>query len=391
MYSQEFKSEKELRISKIQSQMRAQQIDACLIASNTNLYYVADRVFRGYVYVPQDGNPIYFVIRPVGLKGDDVIYIRKPEQIADELARLAVVSPKRLGLELDWLTYNDAQRLSAVFANSEICNSTLVLKCARMVKTDFEVNKIREDGMHQCAAYGKVAEIYKTGMTDLEFQIELERVLRLEGSIGYARVSGHLMDINMGSVLCGENADAPTPFDFAVGGAGTNSSLPVGADGCVMQDGTTLMVDMNGNFNGHQSDITRVWRIGEVGELAERAHNVSRKILREMESMGVPGCKVADMYNKAIQIVEEAELTDYFMGHTQKAAFIGHGVGIELNELPVLTPRSKDILEKNMTIAIEPKFVIPQVGAVGVENTYVVSESGLVNLTPFPEEMVELQ
>ena len=109
-----------------------------------------------------------------------------------------------------------------------------------------------------------------------------------------------------------------------------------------------------------------------------------------LEKMGVPGCKVADMYNRAMEIVEQHGLTDYFMGHTQKAAFIGHGVGIELNEMPVLTPRSKDVLEKNMTIAIEPKFVVPGVGAVGVENTYLVTNNGLENLTPFPEEMAEL-
>ena len=131
-------------------------------------------------------------------------------------------------------------------------------------------------------------------------------------------------------------------------------------------------------------------RIHPYQVVTEKAHEVSRQILREMEKMGVPGCKVADMYNRAMEIVEEAGLANYFMGHTQKAAFIGHGVGIELNEMPVLTPRSKDVLEANMTIAIEPKFVIPHVGAVGVENTYVVTSEGLENLTPFPEEMAEL-
>ena len=390
MYRADLKSELLLRTKKIQDKMIAQGIDACLIAGNANLYYISDRVFRGYVFVRQEGEPIYFVIRPVGLKGDNVIYVRKPEQIAEELVKLGIEMPKKLGLELDWLTFNDAKRLSSVFPKAEVCNSTGVLKGARMVKTDLEVAKMREDGCHQTAAYAKVPEIYKKGMTDLQFQIELERVLRLEGSIGFARVSGHLMEINLGSVLNGENADAPTPFDFAVGGSGVNQSLPVGANGKEMLEGTTVMVDMNGNFNGHQSDITRVWRIGKVDEMTEKAHEVSRQILREMEKMGVPGCKVADMYNRAIEIVEEAGLTDYFMGHTQKAAFIGHGVGIELNEMPVLTPRSKDVLEANMTIAIEPKFVIPHVGAVGVENTYVVTSEGLENLTPFPEEMAEL-
>ena len=89
-------------------------------------------------------------------------------------------------------------------------------------------------------------------------------------------------------------------------------------------------------------------------------------------------------------MVKEAGMDDYFMGHNQKAGFIGHGVGIEVNELPVLAPRSKDIFEKGNVIAIEPKFVIPGTGAVGIENTYVVTDEGLEQITNFPEELTEL-
>ena len=78
------------------------------------------------------------------------------------------------------------------------------------------------------------------------------------------------------------------------------------------------------------------------------------------------------------------------MGHTQKAGFIGHGVGIEVNELPVLAPRSRDVLEEGNVIAIEPKFVIPHVGAVGIENTYLVRKDGLECLTKSPEDISEL-
>ena len=83
MYSSELKAELMLRASKIQEKMKANGVDACLIAGNANLYYISDRVFRGYVYIEQQGEPIYFVIRPVGLKGTNVVYIRKPEQIAE--------------------------------------------------------------------------------------------------------------------------------------------------------------------------------------------------------------------------------------------------------------------------------------------------------------------
>ena len=73
------------------------------------------------------------------------------------------------------------------------------------------------------------------------------------------------------------------------------------------------------------------------------------------------------------------------MGTQQQAKFIGHGVGLQINELPVLTPRSQEVLESGMVFALEPKFVIPGTGAVGIENTMLVTDSGVENLTVFEE------
>ena len=89
-------------------------------------------------------------------------------------------------------------------------------------------------------------------------------------------------------------------------------------------------------------------------------------------------------------MAREAGLHEYFMGHRQKAGFVGHGVGIEINELPVIAPRSRDILQENNVIALEPKFVIPKTGAVGIENTYVVTPDGLKPLTNTPEGLTSL-
>ena len=88
--------------------------------------------------------------------------------------------------------------------------------------------------------------------------------------------------------------------------------------------------------------------------------------------------------------MEEEGLAAYFMGTKQQAKFVGHGVGLQINELPVLTPRSKEILEENMIFALEPKFVLPEIGAVGVENTYLVTAQGCEKLTLSPEEIINL-
>lgn len=79
------------------------------------------------------------------------------------------------------------------------------------------------------------------------------------------------------------------------------------------------------------------------------------------------------------------------MGTVQQAKFIGHGVGLEINEPPVITPRSKDTLLSGMTIALEPKFVLPGIGAVGIENTYIVHDEELENITQCEEKIIVLK
>ena len=390
--SEELRGEISFRIKRIQGIMAESGIDGMLISGNANIFYTSARFFRGYTYVPSQGEAVYFVVRPVEytFEGVKSFCIRKPEQIPSVMEDNAIPLPATLAVEEDALTYSEVMRLRKVFPDASAVDAGPVMRRARMQKTAYEIGQMKIDGLHQAAAYRRIPHIYREDMTDVEFQVEIERVLRPEGALGYSRMSGRLMEINLGSVLYGPNADAPTPYEFALGGAGTDPSLPVGADGSIMRAGHTVMVDMNGGFNGYQSDMTRVWRIGDVPAIAVKAHECSRRILRRLEAIGRPGCPVSDLYHEAMKIVEEDGLEKYFMGHTQQVGFIGHGVGIELNEQPAITPRSKDTLLEDMTLAIEPKFVIPEIGAVGVENTYVVAPDGLQSITPFPEEIQEL-
>lgn len=387
-----FRKEMALRVAKVQHLMQKQNIDGLLISSNANLYYITGRVFRGYVYLSLDHAPIVFVIRPVGLEGDNVIYIRKPEMIINELRNKGIETINNLALEESSSSYSEIVRLRNAMRFENTVNGSTLLAEARMIKTDFEVEKMREDGLKQAKSYMQISSVFKQGMTDTDLQIEIERILRKNGCLGFYRTSGPLMETNLGTVLTGENADNPTPYDFAVGGGGIDTSLPTGAAGLSICSTNTVSVDACGNFNGYQTDMTRVWAPNPetLPEIAKKAHNCSLKILDDFQQNCKPGHQVAEMYNRAMQIVTEANLEEYFMGHTQKAPFIGHGVGIELNELPVITPRSKHLLEPGMTIAIEPKFVIPGVGPVGVENTYVVTSSGLECITKMEMQIMQL-
>ncbi len=378
------RDESNRRLDRVKSQMAEPGIPALLISDNANKYYLTGRVFDGYVYIPLEGPVIYFVRRPVELEGDDVVYIRKPEEIA---GTIGLNVPPAIGLELDVLPYSTAMRLKNIFPESELKNASTVMRHARAVKTPQEIEMIRRSGVKHVHVYSRIPRLFKADMTDMELQVEIERVSRLEGCLGQFRISGDSMELYMGNVLVGDNADAPSPYDFAMGGAGLDPSLPVGANGTPIRPGNTVMVDMNGNFDGYMTDMTRVFALGDIAPLALEAHRCSIDIHRALCDMMRPGALAKDLYAKAEEIVKERGLTAYYMGHRQHAGFIGHGVGIEINELPVIAPRSRDIIAEGNVIALEPKFVIPHTGAVGIENTYAVYADHVECLTPAPEEI----
>ena len=375
-----------LRNRRIADRLKSQGIDAILVSENANLYYTSGRVFCGFTYITADGSVTYFVRRPVGLSGDNVRYIRKPEQIAEMLPAM----PATIALELDTTPYSTVERLRKIFGDAQVANGSDVLRRCRAVKTPYEIARLNESGVHHTMAYSRIPRIYRGGMTDVELQVEIERVLRNEGCLGQFRIAGGSMELFMGNILTGDNADNPSPYDFAMGGAGLDLSLPVGCNGSAISPGHTVMVDMCGNFTGYMTDMTRVFYVGRLDETAAKAHQLSIDIHHRLAKEFHAGCEAKRMYEVAMEMVTAAGMEDYFMGHTQKAGFIGHGVGIEVNELPVLAPRSRDVLEEGNVIAIEPKFVIPHVGAVGIENTYVVRNDRLECITNAPEEITEL-
>lgn len=379
--------EQALRLEKVRGIMNDKKIDALLISDNANKYYLTGRVFSGYIYLPLKGEPIYFVKRPVTMKGDGVVSIRKPEQIAESIG---MVPPATIGLELATAAYSKVERLRRIFPQSELADASTVMSAARAVKTAEELEKIRLSGIKQDHVYRKIPTLYTEGMTDVELQVEIERESRLEGCLGQFRINGDDMELYMGNILVGDNADVPTPYDFAMGGEGMDPSLPVGCNGTVIRPGNSVMVDVNGNYTGYMTDMTRTYYVEEIGDLARKAHECSIAICRRLAELGRPGTEAKALYEEAEKMAREAGLHEYFMGHRQKAGFVGHGVGIEINELPVIAPRSRDILQENNVIALEPKFVIPKTGAVGIENTYVVTPDGLKPLTNTPEGLTSL-
>ena len=382
-------NELELKWRRIQQAMRQEEADGCLLTMNMNLYYVSGQVFNGYFYLPAEGRPYWFVKRLTIPETNQVHVIRKPEQIPDFFRDLNLAMPRKLLLEADELSYNEYIRLQHVFRAEATGNASALIRHIRMIKTPWEIEQMRISARKHEAVYREIPACYRPGMRDIELQIEIEKRMRVHGSLGYFRAFGSNMDIFMGSLLAGENAGEPSPFDFALGGTGMHASGPLGANGTLLREGTTVMADMSGNYTAYQTDMTRVFSIGKLPDRAYRVHRVALEIQARMERTAKPGVPCAELYRDALAMAGQEGLEDCFMGTRFQAKFVGHGVGLEINELPVLTTRSKDILQPGMTFAFEPKFVLAGIGAVGIENTFLVTDSGVEKMTLLDENIIE--
>lgn len=377
-------SEVKLRLSRLSGALAKAGIDAALVAVPINLFYLTGTIFNGYLYVDAEGRAYAFTRygQPVG--GVDCIGARKPELIADLLREAGAPLPKTLMLEDDYLPANLYHRLSRVFDGAQAVRD--LLRTVRSIKTPYEQEQLKLSAAAHARAYARIPALLRPGITDTDLSIEIERAMRLEGCLGIMRLFGTGMEIHMGSVLAGDNALCRSPYDFAMGGAGAHPSLPISACHAPLREGTTVMVDMGGNFTGYISDMTRTYAIGALPQQAYDLHNLSIAIQREL-SHARAGDTCETLYEKGVQMVKDAGAWEYYMETIQGSRFVGHGIGLEVNELPVLCAKNQTVLEEGMVIALEPKFILPGVGPLGTENTYIVRSYGLECITNAPEEL----
>jgi Xaa-Pro aminopeptidase len=155
--------------------------------------------------------------------------------------------------------------------------------------------------------------------------------------------------------------------------------------------GIPVIIDCGGGYNGYITDETRSFVVGELDELFRKPFETARDIVEDTQGFAKAGTDATEVFSRAHQRVKKAGLDHYFMGHgPTRVKFIGHGLGLEINELPVFTARHHTILREGMVFAFEPKFVFPGKGVIGIEVDFIVRKNGAERVTETPIDLVRL-
>lgn len=390
-------TELEYRCKKLQEYMAAALLDAVIIVQNADLFYFTGTVQSGNLYVPAAGQPLFMVRKDAGrarmesgLK--EVIPFGSLKDIPSLLARYGYPVPMRIGLELDVLPVNFFERYRTLYPNAEFSDATPMIRKVRMIKSHYEIHLLKDAADQVDRVYRRAREVIRIGMTDLDVAAELEYSARKDGHQGLIRMRGFNSDICYGQIFSGSDSAVPAYSDTPLGGMGLNPSFGQGAGLKRIEAHEPVIIDFAGCVDGYLSDQTRVFSVGVLSDRLRKAYNDMVEIQELMVHFVEVGMSCGTIYDVCCKRAADMGYADNFMGALgSQVSFIGHGVGVEIDEYPVIARGvDKMLLEIGMVFAFEPKVVFPGEAAIGIENTYYLSDEGLKRLTHSSDELVIL-
>jgi Xaa-Pro aminopeptidase len=297
-------------------------------------------------------------------------------------------SPRRIGLELDVLPARMYLILIDLFPDAKMMDVSHLSRQVRMIKSEYEISLIRKAAALGDELLARIPQYVRESKTEIDLALRAEAFYRSKGHPGLSRMRA--VDVNnvYGHIMAGASAAVPSASPGPTGGNGPGPFMSHGPGHSRIRPHEPILVDYTANVQGYIADQSRIYSLGEIDQKLRRAHEVMIEIQEVLAENGKPGASAADLYALALEMSDNAGLSKGFMGFPLPVPFVGHGLGLELDEWPVIGKNSDIALQNGMVVALEPKVIFPGEGVVGVENTFLITERGMEKLSRFPDAIV---
>lgn len=318
----------------------------CLITAEARLFYTDSR----YIEAAGAAIAVFTVKQESGRRSNiyrEVLAEYKITRLHVEATQMDVAAFRALECALEGVT---------LIADGELDKKLLKY---REIKTAEEVACIEKAAAISDQAFLQLLDLIRPGVSERDLAAELEYRLKKNGGDGLA-------------------------FE-TIAVTGANSSKPHGVPGnALVADGDFITFDFGASYRGYLSDMTRTVAVGHVTDERKKVYNTVLKAqLAGLEAIR-PGVICSDVDKISRDIIGEAGYGEYF-GHG-----LGHCVGIEIHEMPSLSPSCKDVLKENMIITCEPGIYLPGKFGVRIEDSVMVTAEGCKPLNKVSKELIIL-
>jgi len=352
-------------------------------------------------YLSGTGQPCNLLVVP---GGEPVLFARRYSDLARRSARVARlldgpgfsavvreaerigVGDGPLGMELDVLPAALVERARRAFGGREVVDCTPLLLAQRARKDAGEVQALRASVRMYDAVHAAILEHLRPGIAEHELSAEVARALRRAGHDGV--IFQRRWDAKLpaeGAIASGENLAVLSRGPISVTGVGLSESFPMAASGRRLQAGDLLNIDLGLNRAGYHGDMARTYAVGALPPGVEPLARAVREIQDACLDAIRPGVTADSVHGAGVAAARSLGVADVFQGHDGvHGPYVGHGIGLELDEPPVLGPGVATRLEEGMVLAVEPKLMSPAFGAVNIEDDVVVTADGCELLGELP-------
>ena len=375
-------SELEARISSFRNMMAVSnpEWEIAAIFSKINQYYFTGTMQDGMLIIPREGEPTLWVRRSYERSQDESLFPSiKPMKSFRDAKKEFKTLPDTVYLETEVVPLGLYQRFNKHFPFKEFKPVDQQLATVRAVKSDYELSLMRKSGkIHQRVAEDLLPNMLQEGMSEADLAVTIFKTLVEEGHDGLTRFGMFDNEMVVGHVGFGDSSIYPTYFDGASGTRGLSPAAPVlGSRQRKLKKGDLVFVDVGCAFNGYNTDKTMTYMFGSsLPQHAIETHHKCVEIQNEIAKMLKPGAIPSQIYHRIMDNLDEDFLENFMGFGPRKVKFLGHAIGLLIDELPVIAERFDQPLQEGMVFAVEPKNGIAGVGMVGIENTFIVTPHG---------------
>ncbi len=374
-------SELEARMNNFRARMDKTnpEWEIAVIFSKINQYYFTGTMQEGMLIIPRDGEGVLWVrksyeraldesffpeIKPMGSFRDAAGYYRFPNTVY---------------IETEFVPVAMLQRFQKYFPFQEVKSLDNQIAAVRSVKSEYELSLMRKAGdIHRRVLEDFIPGMLKEGISEAEFAMDIYSRMVKEGHHGLSRFAMFDTEMLLGHVCFGASSIYPACFNGASGNYGMNSAVPLlGNREHKLKKGDLVYVDIGCGVDGYHTDKTMTYMYGKsLPEHAVRAHEECVEIQNEIAGMLKPGEIPAQIYTGIMNKLDTEFMINFMGFGSRRVKFLGHGVGLQIDEHPVIAEGFNEPIREGMAFAIEPKKGIAEIGMVGIENTFVVTKDG---------------
>ena len=382
------------RIKRLQNGLKAKRVDLAIISRNSDLYYYTGSAQPLYFVIPADGPGLVLArkaIRRIQTEAEhlNVEAFNSTKDLLALIKRYQWDQAERVGFTLDNISYASVQRWRQLILGADVVDVSWEIISLRLVKSEAELRIQARAGEIMAGLPEVVKSGFRPGMSELELSAVIEKYMREMGHTGLVRCRREGIEMGLGVCSAGLNSLTGTKFDGVCAGIGTSKAVSFGAGWAPIPPGAPVTLDYAFNLDGYHVDQTRMFCWGEPMDEISKAYQRMIAIEESILDTLQPGAAWENAYRRAEQLAVEYGYTEEFMGlGAEKVRFVGHGIGLELDEPPFIAPKMEQMLEENMVVAVEPKVALAGIGVVGIEDTVIIKQAGPELLTPCSKEII---